>query len=204
MPRSLEIWQRLCARTFLGNSTRRWREALRCTMRDGVWMTPSRSRICARVKRRSLPVFSKPAWIASIDTAEKFAPIGGYLVSRHFERLSQRDDAKDQAKLEAFRKREKQRQQRLKTKLDRDEEALEKLVDALQFCDLLSLYLCCGSKTNVVFSNPKVRLERDGEAYRISPNPFKGAHQFTFSALKHPLTGAKKRESGANFYINFG
>lgn len=144
------------------------------------------------------------AWTESIDTAEKFAPIGGYLVSRHFERLSQRDDARDQAKLETFRKRERQRQQRLKAKLDRYEEALEKLVDALQFCDLLSLYLCCGSKTNVVFSNPKVRLERDGEAYRISPSPFHGAQQFTFSALKHPASGAKKRESGANFYINLG
>jgi hypothetical protein len=143
------------------------------------------------------------AWTASIDVAENFASIGGYLVSRHFERLSKRDDAKDQSKLEAFRLREKQRQQRIKAKLDRDDATLEKLVDALQFCDLLSLYLCCGSKKSVVFSNPKVRLERDGEAYRIAPNPFKDAQQFTFSALKHPLSGAKKRESGASFYISF-
>lgn len=142
------------------------------------------------------------AWTASIDTTEKFAPIGGYLVSRHFERLSQRDDAPNQGKLEAFRTREKRRQQRLAAKLDDDASALEKLVDALQFCDLLSLYLCSGSSKNVLFGTPKVRLERDGEAFRMSPSPFKRAQQFTFSALKHPLSGAKKRESGANFYIN--
>lgn len=141
------------------------------------------------------------AWTSSIDIAEKFAPIGGYLVSRHFERLSKRDDAKDQAKLEGFRKREKQRQQQLKAKLDRDEAALERLVDALQFCDLLSLYLCCGSKKNVAFSNPKLRMQRDGDGYRITPNPFKSAQQFAFSALKHSLS-ATKAESGATFYIN--
>lgn len=142
------------------------------------------------------------AWTASIEIAEKSAPIGGYLVSRHFERLSQRDDTRDQQKLEMFRKREKQRQQRLRSKINYTEAELERLVDALQFCDLLSLYLCCGSEKSVVFENPKLRVERDGEAYRIFPTPFEGTQQFTFSALKHPLAGAKKRKSGGIFYIN--
>lgn len=142
------------------------------------------------------------AWTASIEIAEKFVPIGGYLVSRHFERLSQRDNSREQQKLEAFRKRERHRQQRIKTKINHAEPELERFVDALQFSDLLSLYLCCGSGQSVKFENPKIRVEREGEAYRISPNPFKGAQQFTFSALKHPLSGNKKRESGASFYIN--
>ena len=54
------------------------------------------------------------AWTRSIDTAEKFAPVGGYLVSRHFERLSERDAQNDGATLAHFRGQEKQRQKKLR------------------------------------------------------------------------------------------
>ncbi len=140
------------------------------------------------------------AWTASIDTAEKFAPIGGFLVSRHFERISMRNGDKDQSKLQSFRNREKQRQQRLKPKIHAQEKALERLVDALQFCDLLSLYLCCGSKRSVSFDCPKLTLSRSGDEYRVDPFPFREHRQFSFSALKHPANG--KPKSGATFYIN--
>lgn len=140
------------------------------------------------------------AWIASIDTAEKFAPIGGFLVSRHFERISMRNDGEDQNKLQNFRQREKQRQQRLNAKIRVEEDALEKLVDALQFCDLLSLYLCCGSRRSVSFDCPKLTLSRSGDEYRLDPFPFREHYQFSFSALRHPADG--KPKSGATFYIN--
>ncbi len=140
------------------------------------------------------------AWTASIDTAEKFAPIGGFLVSRHFERISMRNGDKDQSKLQSFRSREKQRQQRLKPKIQMEDSALEKLVDALQFCDLLSLYLCCGSGRSIKFDCPKLTLSRSGDEYRLEPFPFREHGQFSFSALKHPADGRPK--SGATFYIN--
>ena len=140
------------------------------------------------------------AWTASIDTAEKFAPVGGFLVSRHFERISLRDGNHNQMKLENFRKREKQRQARLRSRVEHDEPSLEKLVDALQFCDLLSLYLCCGSRRSVIFDRPKVRLSRSGDEYRFDPFPFREHRQFAFSALRYPA-GAKPK-SGATFYIN--
>lgn len=140
------------------------------------------------------------AWTASIDTAEKFAPIGGFVVSRHFERISMRNGDKDQSKLQSFRTREKQRQRRLKPKIQMEESALERLVDALQFCDLLSLYLCCGSRRSVNFDCPKLTLSRSGDEYRLEPFPFREHGQFSFSALKHPTDG--KPKSGATFYIN--
>jgi len=140
------------------------------------------------------------AWTGSIDTAEKFAPIGGFLVSRHFERISMRNGDKDSSELPNFRNREKQRQQRLKAKIQVREDALEKLVDALQFCDLLSLYLCCGSRRSISFDCPKLTLSRSGDEYRMEPFPFREHKQFSFSALKHPEDG--KPKSGATFYIN--
>ena len=142
------------------------------------------------------------AWTGSIETAAKFAPIGGYLVSRHFERLSQWIDEKADAQVEAFRKREKQRQQKLQERIDREESALERLVNALQFCDALSLYLCCGSSQSVKFEEPALTVSRKSDEYRLDPSPFRESKQFSFSALRHPFLDAKKGQSGATFYIN--
>ena len=142
------------------------------------------------------------AWTGSIETAAKFDPIGGYLVSRHFERLSLRTDKNDTVKHEAFRKREKERQQKLKKNLNRDEAALERLVDALQFCDVLSLYLCCGSSRTVKIEKPGITVSRQGDEYRLHPSPFREAKQFSFSALRHPVANGKKGQSGGTFYIN--
>jgi hypothetical protein len=142
------------------------------------------------------------AWTVSIETAEKFAPIGGYLVSRHFERLSKRLGSKSQAKLGSFRKREAQRQLGLRADLKQDEASLERLVDALQFCDVLSLYLCCGSARMVEISEQKITISRADGDYRLVPIPFSKPFQFAFSALRHPIRGSKKDNSGATFYIN--
>lgn len=141
------------------------------------------------------------AWTASIETAQKFAPIGGYLVSRHFERISQREDTKNQRQLEAFRKAEQARQKKLRASLSRNETELEKLVDALQFCDLLSLYLCCGARQSARFTKPAVTVSRSGDEYRLEPSPFRGPQQLSFSALRHPAQRGKGKSS-AVFYVN--
>jgi hypothetical protein len=142
------------------------------------------------------------AWTRSIDTVEKFAPVGGCLVSRHFQRLSERDAQHDGEKLAGFRAREQQRQSRLRSRISLQEQALELLVDALQFCDLLSLYLCSGSKRSVKFGDPALTLIRIGDEYRLEPFPFREHQQFSFSAMRHPAEVGKKTNSGATFYIN--
>ena len=141
------------------------------------------------------------AWTGSIETAAKFAPVGGYLVSRHFERLSQRDDKSRDDQFERFRTREKQRQRKLMASLRQDAQSLERLVDALQFCDVLSLYFCCGSGGSVKLQKPNMVISRVGGGYKLEPNPFKSSVQLSFSALRHPPSDQKSK-SGATFYVN--
>jgi len=142
------------------------------------------------------------AWTQSIETAGKFAPVGGYLVSRHFERISNLASGKDQRRVEAFRKREKERQQKLRPNINLEQPALDKLLDVLQFCDVLSLYLCCGSQRTVTFDRPTLKITRRGDEYRLEPSPFRDRLQFSFAALRHPVLGGKKGQSGATFYLN--
>ena len=160
------------------------------------------------------PVEAVKAWIGSIETAEKFAPVGGYLVSSHFTRLAQAY-GKDRPEARPFVARESKRQQRILHTLKESKDRLDRLVDALQFCDLLSLYFCCGAARKAVLSIGGVSLEissADGE-YTLSPSPFAGPQQFSFPALsgstaaKHKGSAAGRasvspREGNAIFYIN--
>ena len=153
------------------------------------------------------------AWTTSIEIAEKFAAIGGYLVSCHFTRLAE-NYGKDRPGAQPFVARENKRQQRILGALNRPKDYLDRLVDALQFCDLLSLYLCCGARKKALIAIGGISVEisfSDG-GYKLSPLPFAGAQQFNFPALS--LSGAPKqkpsggsappspREGNAIFYIN--
>lgn len=84
------------------------------------------------------------AWTDSINLAEKNCAECGYMVSRHFEVLGKADaDTGAKEKLAQFEGRERERQQRLERASGRPHEELEGLWQALRFCDLLSLFLCC-------------------------------------------------------------
>jgi len=109
------------------------------------------------------------AWSESIERAEKMAPIAGAMVSGHFSRLARSrlewgiDGAEDCGLLVAFLHGEQERQQRLPDRHSR--EAVEFLTDVLQFCDVLSLYLCCGAAQDVEFpqrfGQKPIRLRRE-------------------------------------------
>jgi len=122
------------------------------------------------------------AWIISIDRAAAAAPIGGIMVSAHFSRLGEMRrtlgiDSRDEAQqISAFLKEEAARRQRL-AQQDRHSDAERGvLIDVLQFCDLLSLYLCCGSRQNVEFpqrfAGKTMRLSRQGEECCLTPALF--------------------------------
>jgi hypothetical protein len=69
------------------------------------------------------------------------------------------------------------RQERLSAAASVPPRDLERLLLVLQFCDLLSLYLCCGSNEAVEFPQEfaagRVRLSpRDG-AFFLQPSPFR-------------------------------
>jgi len=123
------------------------------------------------------------AWSASIERAGQVCPAGGYIVSRHFcglgrGRLEARiDGPADAARLQSFLDREAARQQRLAGESARPPAELDPLLAVLQFCDLLSLFLCCGACEPVEFpqclAGRRVRLlPRDG-AFALEPSPFR-------------------------------
>ena len=129
------------------------------------------------------------AWDGSIERAQKIAPIAGAMVSRHFWRLARNrlawgiDGAEDRRLLLDFLESEEARQHRLLGGRSREE--FEFLTDVLQFCDVLSLYLCCGAVQDVEFSqsfgSKPIRLLREAArsadqaaVCRFEPSPFTG------------------------------
>lgn len=125
------------------------------------------------------------AWEASIHCAEEVAPAGGIMVSRHFSRLAQgrlaagADNEEDTRRLLAFLEREERREERLRPHAALSQQQLELLTDVLQFCDLLSLFLCCGARLSVEFPHPlceeTVHLRYRDETYFLDPSPFQGS-----------------------------
>lgn len=142
------------------------------------------------------------AWSGSIESAEKIAPIAGAIVSGHFSRLgrsrleSRIDDAENCGLLAAFLACEQERQKRLLGGHSREE--FEFLTDVLQFCDVLSLYLCCGAVQDVTFpqrfGRKPVRLRREAArspdqaaVCHFDPSPFaEGGVDLAVSARRYP------------------
>lgn len=134
------------------------------------------------------------AWEKSIDVAESTGAAGGYIVSRHFARIAKQNAAhvqqQDQHRVSSFLKHEAGRQEQLSAKQERSVEELERLTDVLQFCDLLSLYVCCGAKEKVEFPEyfgTRVQLTAEDGSYRLNPPVIEPA-KFKVAALRHPAT----------------
>jgi hypothetical protein len=122
------------------------------------------------------------AWTDSIVHAEQTGPIGGVIVSQHFSRLAENrllwriDNQQDTHGLQQFLRNEAARQKRLLEQDPRPPEQVRRLTDLLQFCDLLSLYLCCGAKAPIEFPHKfdgrTIKLTREGEMCCLSPSIF--------------------------------
>lgn len=136
------------------------------------------------------------AWTASIERAGQIAPIAGLIVSRHFcwlgrYRLQTSADAPEvTAAVRVFLDGEAARQHRLRRRDRRPEAELQRLTAVLQFCDLLSLYLCCGARASVEFphqpASRPVRLAwRDG-ACVLDPSPFREGVSLGVTARRYP------------------
>lgn len=140
------------------------------------------------------------AWTESIENAAKVGPAGGIIVSRHFCRLAHsRLDAyqntrEDVDRLHTFVAHETGRQDHLLALDTHTSKQLDLLTDVLQFCDLLSLYLCCGATDNVQFpqkfQGQTIRLERDGELARLRPALFSSGLSLGVTARGYPRFGA--------------
>ncbi len=145
------------------------------------------------------------AWTASIERAEAISPAGGIMVSRHFASLAefrlreQMDGESGQRLVREFLAHEDARQQRLSSLCGITRAQSDDLLKVLQFCDVLSLYLCCGASDEVEFpqrfGGETVRLKRIEDLYILSPSPFQ-AHEdaprtisLGVAARKYPAEG---------------
>ena len=150
------------------------------------------------------------AWTQSVHIVQAISPAGGYIVSRHFWRLAEHrlassgDTEADRGRIGHFVEKEAVRQSKLAAKQARNEKELELLTDLLQFCDLLSLYICAGAQDNVEFPEcfgAKLRLTVQAEGYRLDPPLIAPGTRFSVAALRHPGT---KEVSGMEIEIKIG
>lgn len=145
------------------------------------------------------PQESVHAWTASIETVAKTSDLGAYLVSSHFTRLAEGLGNAQHAK---FIDLEKQRRQRLLKKIERTPAELGRLVETLQFCDELSLYLCCGAMENVRFSqHGGITLRREDENCVFEPSIFAEPQEFKFAALRVSSSKEKKDSGGREIAV---
>lgn len=139
------------------------------------------------------------AWTDSIDRCQRVSPIGGIMVSKHFCRLARfrvaekKDDADDTRLLLGFLTAESHRQRELLPGASARD--AEYLTDVLQFCDVLSLYLCCGAAEDVAFpqsfAGSTVRLQRvrtrdQAAICRFYPTILDGISELAVSARRWP------------------
>lgn len=124
------------------------------------------------------------AWTASIDRVQEDSAMGAYMVSQHFawlgtyrlERVSEPADVREMLS-DFLQQEEARRRELLGDKGNRAQ--WDALLPVLQFCDLLSLYLCSGSRQPVEFPHlvaaGRIRAQFEAEACVLTPNPFRSA-----------------------------
>jgi hypothetical protein len=148
------------------------------------------------------------AWTDSIAGAQEVGPAGGIIVSRHFCELgrfrlaqSERLGPDELELIRAFIAREEARQEALLGECPQSGAQLDQWLAVLQFCDLLSLYLCCGAAGEASFppggTDRPVRISHchGEELYRLAPSPFQpasGERVLTMEVLasQYPANGA--------------
>src|SRR5258708_6583132 len=137
------------------------------------------------------------AWVRSIEVALSVSPAGGYIVSRHFWRIASHrfatanDSQSDRSVLQNFLDSESVRQKKSAAAQTLPLKDLESLTDLLQFCDLLSLYLCCGARDKVVFpefAGVTLRITPNDLGYKLEPALIAPGTEFRVAALRHPAT----------------
>jgi uncharacterized protein DUF3891 len=122
------------------------------------------------------------AWTGSIKAAGEVSRLGEYMVSAHFSRIGRTrmqtevDTPEDLRHLEGFVQEEEEWQTKHEPEIGLGHEKLSAYVDLLQFCDLLSLYLCCGTTQPAEFpqefNGEKVSIRYEDGVYYTSLSIF--------------------------------
>jgi hypothetical protein len=152
------------------------------------------------------------AWTASIDAAERDSPLGGALVSRHFRRLVEMraqmvtDSSEDARHLHRFLEQEQEREARLVIRPSKSRKDIEELVTLLQFCDLLSLYLCCGTTAAAEFpqrfGGRSVRVRQASGTFRLDPSPFASSVTVSVNGRRYPASEEAPNTTTISFVMS--
>ncbi|HWR15085.1 MAG TPA: DUF3891 family protein [Terriglobales bacterium] len=147
---------------------------------------------------------SLSAWRESIEAGREVGPLAEYMVSGHFYRLGKVrlqmkvDSPEDTEHVQQFVHEEENRQKKLASKTSLSHEELDRYVDLLQFCDTLSLYLCCGSTAATEFPQEfggrKLRIRHEDGVYVTEPSVFGGVpHRFSIPVRVYPSNEGEGR-----------
>jgi hypothetical protein len=131
------------------------------------------------------------AWTGSIERVAARSARGGAIVSLHFSRLAEyrlsarQDGPDDTRRLAAFLQAQTLRRQVL---LPADDQSLSYFTDALQLCDLVSLYLCCGAAAAVEFPQfeHKLKLRRQADELVFEPSSLFAPVELSTAAAPWP------------------
>lgn len=145
------------------------------------------------------------AWIGSVAAGGEISPLGRYMISAHFSRIGRVrlqmaiDTPDDVQRLRNFVETEEQWQTEHETGIGIAREQLSIYVNLLQFCDLLSLYLCCGATEAAefpqMFQGRQIRIRYDAGVYWTEPSLFGGnVEQFFVPARVYPADGVTDPE----------
>lgn len=139
------------------------------------------------------------AWEDSIDNAAHATPAGGAIVSEHFCRLtrtrlqSHPDSPQERGRLHDFLARQRDFQAELQVRHDRLADEITGLTDVLQFCDLLSLYLCCGADEPVTFpqtfGGQPISISCENGMYKLEPSILGPGASLGVTARRFPPHG---------------
>jgi hypothetical protein len=139
------------------------------------------------------------SWRACIDHAATVSPVVEALVSRHFTMLGRSDPQRA-----AFVRAEEERRARLEQGIAVDARDLDRWTAALGFCDILSLYLCCGVRDPVdlrlahpadpaAASAPKVTLRWEDRSPYLSRPVVKPGAEMSLLVRAYDGHGARTR-----------
>lgn len=154
---------------------------------------------------------SLAAWTGSIKSAGEDSRLGEYLVSAHFSRIgrariqAELDTPEDLRKLNTFVASEEDWQSKHEAETCLEKGSLLEYVDLLQFCDLLSLYLCVGSTQAVEFPQQfrgeRISVRYDDGVYYTSPGLFGDTPQRFYLPVRIYPSAAGEGHTRIGFHI---
>jgi hypothetical protein len=151
------------------------------------------------------------AWEGSIICAGEVGPLARFIVSSHFSRIArlriqlQMDLPPQIAQLERFALQEEDEQEQLLQSLHLSAKKSAQYVDLLQFCDALSLYLCCGSTEPAQFPqrfcDEPITIQYEDGVFTTHPSLFGGQSQrFSLHVRLYP-TSANQGHTRIAFHV---